>query len=104
MILVITKHLTSYLETFITKKITIYDTEMKQNEFNLMLSVLSDYALKAQKYIKAKNNLLDNAKNFHKGREKIIEGFKNGIFLLKHEDEFEEEQQTSKKFNEKKTP
>ena len=32
------------------------------------------------------------------GREKIIEDFKNGIFLLNHDDKFEE-QQTSKKFN-----
>ena len=35
--------------------------------------------------------------------EKNIKGFKEGIFPLKPEDEFEE-QQTSKKFNEKKLP
>ena len=39
-----------------------------------------------EKYIKAKNELLDNAKNFYQGREIIIEGFKNGIFLLITED------------------
>ena len=34
----------------------------------------------------AKNKLLDNAKNFYKG-EKIIEGFKNKIFSIYHDDE-----------------
>ena len=72
---------------------------MKQNEFNSILSVLSNYTPKIQKYIEAKNKLLDNAKHFYEGRKKIIEGFKNGIFPLKC-DEFEEEQ-TSKKLNEK---
>ena len=80
---------------------TIDDAEMKQDEFNSILSSLSNYAPKSHKYIEAKNNLLDNAKNFYKGRKKIIESFKNGIFLLKSDDGFEE-QQTSKKFNEKR--
>ena len=52
-----------------------------------MLGVLSDYTPKTEKYIEAKNTLLDNAKNFYKGREKIIEGFKNRIFPLNHEDD-----------------
>ena len=69
---------------------TINDAEMKQNEFNSILDALNNYSPKAQKYIEAKNKLLDNAKNFYKGREKIIEGFKNGIFPLKYEDAFEE--------------
>ena len=34
----------------------------------------------------ATNELLDNAKNFYKGREKIIGGFKNEIFPLIRED------------------
>ena len=42
---------------------------------------------------------MDNAKNFYKGREKIIEGFKKGIFPLKSDDE-SKKQQTSKNFNE----
>ena len=74
----------------------IADAEMKQNEF-----YLSDYTSKAQKKIEAKNNILDNAKNFYQGRKNIIEGFKKEIFPLKHNDKFEEDQQTSKKFNEK---
>ena len=37
--------------------------------------------------MKAKNKLLSNAKYFYKGREKIIEGFKNGIFPLNYNEE-----------------
>ena len=84
------------------KNMTIDDAEMKQDEFNSILGVLSNYTPKAQKYIEAKNILLDNTKIFYKGRKKIIEGFKNGIFPLKSDDGFEE-QQTSKKFDAKKT-
>ena len=75
---------------------TVDNAEMKQDEFNSMLRVLSNYAPKNQKYVEAKNKFLDNAKTFYEGRKKIIEGFKNGIFPLKFDDEFEE-LQTSKK-------
>ena len=70
---------------------TIDDAEHIQDEFNTMLSVLSEYSPRGQKYTEAKNKLLDNAKNFYKGREKIIKGFKDRIFPLNHDDEFEEE-------------
>ena len=36
------------------------------------------------KNIEAKHKLLDNVKNFNRGRPKIIEGFKNGIFPIYH--------------------
>ena len=72
---------------------TINDAEMRPNEFNSIVVALNNYISKAQKYIKAKNSLLNNVKN--KGREKSIKGFKEGIFLLKSDGEFE--QQTSKK-------
>ena len=85
------------------KKMTIDDAKIKQDEFDSILAVLSNYTPKAQKYIEAKNKLLDNAKNFYEGRKKIIQGFKNGIFPLKSDNEFEE-QNTSKKFNEKQPP
>ena len=75
---------------------TINDAEMRPNEFNSIVVALNNYISKAQKYIEAKNSLLNNVKNFYKGREKIIKGFKEGIFLLKSDGEFEQ-QQTSKK-------
>ena len=74
---------------------TIDDAEMKQDEFGSLLGVLSNYTPKTQKYIEAKNKLLDNTKNFYEGRKKITEGFKNEIFPLKSNDAFKE-QQTSK--------
>ena len=79
---------------------TIDEAEIKQDEFNSILGVLSNYTPKAQKYIETKNKLLDNAKNFYEGREKNIDGFKNRIFPLKFDDEFEE-QQTSENFHKK---
>ena len=69
---------------------------MKQDEFNSILDALNNYFPKAQKYIEAKNSLLNNAKNFYKGREKIIEGFKKRIFSLKFDDEFEQRQASKK--------
>ena len=64
-----------------------------------MLNVISNYNSRDKKYIEAKNKLLDNAKNFYKGREKIIEGFKNGMFPLNHDDEFEEENRYKEEIN-----
>ena len=75
---------------------TTNDAEMKQNKFNLKVDALNNYFPKVQKYIEAKNSLINNVKNFYEGRKKIIEGFKNKIFPIKSDDETEE-QQTSKK-------
>ena len=74
------------------KKMTIDNAKHMQDEFNSILSFLSNYTPRDQKYIEAKNNLLDNAKNFYEGREKIVKGFEDGIFPLNRYDEFEEEQ------------
>ena len=65
----------------------IDEAEGKQNEFDGALDALSEYSAKKTKYIEAKNKLLNNAKTFYKGREKIIEGFKNGIFSFYNDDE-----------------
>ena len=85
------------------EKMTIDEAQIKQDEFNSILAVSSNYGPRAQKYIEEKNKLLDNAKNFYEGTEKITESFKSGIFSLKFDDEFEE-QQTSEKFNKKEPP
>ena len=74
---------------------------MKQNKFNTKRVALNNYFPKVSKYIEAKNSLINNAKNFYKGREKIIEGFKEKIFPLKSDDKFED-QQTSKKSTKEK--
>ena len=76
MILVIAKYLKSYLKAFITKKITIDKTEKLQDEFNAIIGVLENYTPRNNKYIEAKNKLLNNVKKNYEKREKNIEGLK----------------------------
>ena len=67
------------------------------------MGALKGQASRDNKYIQAKNNLVNNVENFYKGREKIIEGFKNGAFpfycderhehQMKAQREIEEEEQ-----------
>ena len=78
------------------KKMTINDTEIRQNEFNSIRHTLNNYTPKDEKYIEARNSLINNAKNFYEGRETIIEDFKEGIFLLKSADNEFGKRQTSK--------
>ena len=40
------------------------------------MGALKAYAPRDNKNVEAKNKLINNVKNFYKGREKIIEGFK----------------------------
>ena len=79
------------------KKMTINDAQIKQNEFNLKLKDLEIYEARKQEYIKAKNSLINNAENFYKGREQIIEGFKKKIFPFESDDDKPKQQQISKK-------
>ena len=51
------------------------------------LDALNNYSSKAQKYIEAKNSLINNVKNLYEGRRKIIKGFKEKIFPIKCDDE-----------------
>ena len=55
-----------------------------------MLHLLKRYSPKHDKYVTLKNNLVDNASKFYEGREKIIEGFKNGVFPLYYNTDHEE--------------
>ena len=54
------------------KKMTIDDAELKQDEFNAVLGVLSKYTPRDQKYNEAKNKLLNNATNFLGGEKKLL--------------------------------
>ena len=73
------------------RKMAIDEAEVKQDQFDAVLGVLSRYFPRDQKYIEAKNNFLNNATNFFRGREKIIEGFKNEIFPSNYDDLVEEQ-------------
>ena len=70
---------------------------MRQNKFNSIRDALNYYSPKDKKYIEARKSLINNAKSFYEGREKIIEGFREGIFPLKSDDNEFGQQQTSKK-------
>ena len=72
------------------KKITIEETEREQDEFDAIIGALENYTPRNDKYIEAKNKLLNNVKEFYEGREKIIEGFKNGIFPFNYDEVYEE--------------
>ena len=66
---------------------TINDAEIKQNEFNSKLDDWQIYKPRKLEYIEAKNSLINNPENFYKGREKIINGFKEGIFPFLYDDD-----------------
>ena len=54
-------------------------------QFNAIVGVLEDYTPKNNKYIEAKNKLLNNVKKIYEETEKIIEGFKNRIFPFNYD-------------------
>ena len=62
------------------KKMAINDIEIKQDEFDSMLGVLSNFIPKAQKYIEAKYKLLDNVKKFYEGEKKLLTALKIEYF------------------------
>ena len=64
------------------KKTTIDEAEREQYEFNAIIGVLEDYTRRNNKYIEAKNKLLNNVKKFYKGREKLLKGLKTEYFHL----------------------
>ena len=67
------------------ENMTINDAKMNQKEFNSKIDTLNERIPRNSDYIKKKDKLLNNAKNFYNEREKIIEGFEKGIFPLKSE-------------------
>ena len=73
-----------------------------------MLTHLKIFNPRNNWYIEAKNNFVNNASNFYKGRKKIIEGFENKIFPIYHDEresfkkEDEEDEEDEEKKNKKK--
>ena len=73
------------------KKITIDEAEREKDEFNAIIGVSEDYTPRNNKYIEAKSKLLNDVKTFYDKREKIIEGFKDGIFPFNYDEALEEQ-------------
>ena len=86
---------------FYCKRITIYEAESKQEEFDVVLPHLKIYNPRDNKYIEAKNNLANNASKFYEGTAKIIEGFKNEIFPVYYDEVYEYQKKLEKKQNKK---
>ena len=68
------------------KKIKIDDAEANQIQYDTVFYNLNKYSPKNTKYSEAKNDLVKNVENFYEGRNKIIEGFKNNIFLVYYDE------------------
>ena len=82
------------------KKSTIDYVEKKQYEITGVMGALKDYAPRDNKYVEAKNKLLNNVEIFYKGREKIIEEFKNKIFPLYYNEAYEHQMKAQKEMEE----
>ena len=65
-------------------------------KFTRVMGALKAHAPRDNKYVEAKNKLANNAKNFYKGREKIIEGFKNGVFPVYYDERHEHQMKAEK--------
>ena len=71
------------------KKVIIDDVEANQYEFDTVMNSSKNYIPRNNKYTEAKNKLLNYVKKFYEGRKKIIEGFKNEIFPVYYDKEYE---------------
>ena len=65
------------------------------------MGALKAYASRDNKHVEAKNKLANNVENFYKGREKIIEGFKNSVFPLYYDERHEHQMKAERKIEEK---
>ena len=81
------------------RNISIYQEGRKQDEFDGSFGALSAYSAKRKEDVETKNKLLNNTKNFYKGGEKIIEGFKNGIFSLNYDEQEKQEHKDKEEEN-----
>ena len=84
------------------KESTIDEMERKQDEFSAVIIALKNYAQGDNKYVEAKNKLLNNVKNFYEGREKIIERFKNEVFPFSYDKEYDHEMPVEREREEEK--
>ena len=65
------------------RNIRIEKTERIQEEFDAVFGALEKYKPKKNsKYVKPREKLLINSKNFYDGRKMIIDAFKNKIFSV----------------------
>ena len=66
-------------------------TNASRFNFGAIIGVLENNTPKKDKYIEARNTLLNNVKIFYKGWKKIIEGFKKRISPFNYDEAYEEQ-------------
>ena len=66
------------------------------------MGVLKGYVTRNNRYVEAKNKLVNNVENFYKGREKIIKGFENKLFPLYYNEAYEYQLKAQKEAEEEK--
>ena len=62
------------------ENMTINDAKMNQKEFNSKIDTLNERIPRNSDYIKKKDKLLNNAKNFYNEREKLLKALKKEYF------------------------
>ena len=82
------------------KKTTIDYVERKQDEITGVMGALKGYAPRDNKYVEAKNELVNNVENFYKERQKTIEGFKNGVFPFHYNEAYEYQMKAQREMEE----
>ena len=82
------------------KKTTIDYVERKQDEITGIMGALNAYSPRDNKYVEAKNNLVNNVENFYKGREKIIEVLKNKLFPFYYDERYEHQMKAQREMEE----
>ena len=75
------------------KETTIDDVERKQDEFSAVIAALKNFIRRDNKYVEAKNKLLNNAKTFYEGREKFFEFY--------YDEKYEEQMKVKRGIEEK---
>ena len=74
--------LQEFFKAIYSRNLRIEKAERIQDEFNGVYGALEKYKPKEEPYIEKRRKLLINADNFYKGREMIIDAFKNEIFPM----------------------
>ena len=64
------------------------------------MGALKAYSPRDNKYVEAKNNLVNNFESFYKGREKNIEEFKNKVFSLYYDERHEHQMKAEREMEE----
>ena len=82
------------------KQTTIDNAKGKQDEITGVMGALKACVPRDNKYVEVKNKLLNNVENFYKGTEKIIEGFKNGVFPLYYNEAYEYQMKAQREIQE----